>query len=241
MIRPHTAPWPGFWDIGLLPKAYGALLYQVMGLPLGIAAFTWVVTGFSLSLGLSVIGVGLVLGLGFVAASRALAVAQGSLVAFLSEVQAPAALVMPEGTGFWNRLGALLKDPASWGAQAYLLLRLPMGIAGFTVLVTLFSLSASSLVLGLLPWHQVTMGPDGITHFQTREWSLHWELGYEPVAALFLRHQALARFMSVAAGVFGFFSSLHVALALTRAEAWLASALLCRKSVPDRLPAPEPT
>ena len=55
----QASPAVGFFDVALTPRAYGALAYQVAGLPLGIAAFIWVTTGLSLSLGLSCIGVGL--------------------------------------------------------------------------------------------------------------------------------------------------------------------------------------
>ncbi len=219
-------PAAGFLEIALSPRAYGALAYQIVGLPLGIAAFTWVSVGLSLSLGLSVIGIGIVLGLAFLLASRAMAVGQGRLAAYIADREAPAALPIPEAQGFWLRLGELLKDPASWGAQAYLLLRLPLGILGFTLLITLLSLSLSALVLGLFPWHHLESAGNGLVTFQSHHGTMTWDLEMEPLVQAFIRHPGPARLTAAAVGFLGFLLTLHAARGLTRVEALLARALL---------------
>lgn len=218
----------GFFEVALNPRAYGALAYQIVGLPLGIAAFTWVVTGLSLSFGLSFIGIGLFLGLAYLAASRAMAVGQGRLAACIAAEAAPAALLMPTADGFWARLGALLKDPASWGAQAYLLLRMPLGIFGFAVLITLLSLSVSALFLGLFPWYRIESVGDGLVQFQSRHGSMTWDLGLDGCVQLFIHHPGPARLTTAAGGALGFLGTLHAALGLTRLEALLAKLLLQR-------------
>ncbi|HJV21618.1 MAG TPA: sensor domain-containing protein [Holophagaceae bacterium] len=217
---------PGFLETALEPRAYGALAYQIAGLPLGIAAFTWVVTGLSLSFGLAFIGIGLLLGLAYLLGSRALAVGQGRLAAAIAGIEGPGALFLPAAQGFWTRLGVLLKDPASWGAQAYLLLRLPLGIFGFTVLVTLLACSVTALFLGLYPWYQAQSAGDGLLHLQSRMGSADWDLGSEVLVQAFVRHPAPARLTTAALGFLGFLGTLHAALGLTRLEALLARALL---------------
>ena len=231
MTPTPTDPWPDFFEIALAPRAYGALLYQIAGLPLGIAAFTWVVTGLSLSLGLVVIGIGLVLGLAYLVSCRGLAVALGRLAAAIAGMPAPEALAMPEGPGFWSRLGALLSNPASWGAQASLLLRMPWGIAAFTLLVTLLSLSLAAVLAAILPWQQIQLGPDGLLHLSGHSWNLQGDLLFPPILEGLRNHPASTRLLSAAAGLFGFLATLHGALALTRAEAWLAWTLLRRRAV----------
>ncbi|HJV90624.1 MAG TPA: sensor domain-containing protein [Holophagaceae bacterium] len=217
---------PGFLEMALEPRAYAALAYQVAGLPLGIATFTWVTMGLSLSFGLAFIGIGLFLGLAYLMASRALAVGQGRLAAYLVDAEGPTALALPAVEGFWARLGALLKDPASWGAQAYLLLRLPLGIFGFTVLITLLAGSLATLFLGLYPWYEAHSGGAGMLHLRSRWGSVEWGLGSEVLVQAFLRHPASARLTAAALGFVGFLGTLHAALGLTRLEAFLARTLL---------------
>lgn len=224
-----SSPESGFLEIALNPRAYGALAYQIAGLPLGIAAFTWVSVGLTLSFGLSFIGIGLIFGMAYLIASRAMAMGQGRLASFISAGESPAALPMPAVEGFWARLGALLKDPASWGAQAYLLLRMPLGILGFTLLITLLSLSLSGLLLGLFPWYRMESAGDGLLTFQSRHGSMTWDLGMDALVKTFLRHPGPARLTAAALGFLGFLVTLHASLGLTRLEAALARVLLRRR------------
>jgi hypothetical protein len=226
-----TATDTGFLEIALSPRAYGALAYQIAGLPLGIATFTWVVTGLSLSFGLSFIGIGFLLGLAYLLASRAMAVGQGRLAAFISASEAPTALaLLPSTEGFWARLGALLKDPASWGAQAYLFLRMPLGILGFTLLITLLALSLAALFLGLFPWYRIESAGDGLVIFQSRYGSMTMDLGMDTLVQTFIRHPGPARLTTAALGFLGFLVTLHASLGLTRLEAALARVLLGKRS-----------
>ncbi len=227
MSQPEPAS--GFLDPALSPRAYGALLYQIAGLPLAIAAFTWVMVGVPLSLGLSFIGLGLLLGLAYLLATRGLAVAQGRLVAWLVDMEGPTAPPLPEAVGFWARLGALLKDPASWGAQAYLLLRMPLGVLGFTLVLTFLVLSLTALGLGLLPWHRAQLLGDGSLILSARTWSGTVDLGACPAMAWLVKHPGPTRLTAAALGFLGFLGTLHAALALTRAEAKAACALLRRR------------
>ncbi len=220
---------PGFLEVALAPRAYGALAYQIAGLPLGIATFAWVATGLSLSFGLAFIGIGLLLGLAYLLASRAMAVGQGRLAAYIAATEAPAALLVPPSEGFWARLGALLKDPASWGAQVYLLLRMPMGVLGFGLLISMLSLSIAALFLGLFPWYRVESYGDGLVHLQSRWGSMDWDLCFEPLVRGFIRHPGPARLTTAAVGFLGFLATLHVSLGLTRMEAAIARALLRRR------------
>ena len=226
MSRSESQPWPGLFEVALEPAAYGALLYQLLGLPLGIAAFTWVVLGLSLSLGLALLGIGLLLGLAYLLACRGLAVAEARLAARLVGQAEPTAPTLPLGSGFWARLGALLKDPASWGAQAFLLLRMPLGVAAFSALLTLLVLTTTSLAMGLLPWQSLEVGPGGWARFQAPGWHATFEPASLDLPEAFLRHPGAARLTAAVLGLLGFLGALHLAVALTRLEAWLGRLLL---------------
>ena len=71
---------PGFFEVLALPRAYTTLLYLLFSLATGILAFTFAVTGLSLSLGLAILIIGLPLTVAFLAGTRLLAVAEVHLL-----------------------------------------------------------------------------------------------------------------------------------------------------------------
>ena len=227
--RTRTTAWPGWLDIALEPRAYGALIYQLVGLPLGILGFTWLVTGLSLSLGLSIIGLGLLLGFGFVISVRGLALAEGHLVWNLSGMPSTEMPLIPEGNGFWGRFRALLVDPATWLSQVYLLLRLPMGILGFTLLICLITLSSACILAAGLHWASTQVGADGLAHVQAFGSTFTFDPGDVELPASLFGMGAFGRVTAVAVGLLGLLGSLHLALALTWMDGCLAKALLSRK------------
>src|SRR5207302_1270017 len=79
-VRPATDPWQRIFGVFLDPRAYGSLLYMFLSLATGILYFTWAVTGLSLSVGLSVLIVGLPFFLFFLASIRLFALLEGRLV-----------------------------------------------------------------------------------------------------------------------------------------------------------------
>ncbi len=115
-------------------RAPRALAFLVAGIPLGIAWFVLLVTGWSLGLGLliTLLGIPVLLVLG-VAVRGAAALERMLADALLGTRLAGGARPVWTGNPFrslWN----WLTDPASWREQAYLLLRfvvgLPLGIRG---------------------------------------------------------------------------------------------------------------
>jgi len=153
------APWPSFFGILAEPRAYGALFYLFSALITGIFYFTWVVTGLSLSLSLLFLVVGFPLLVLVLGSFRALAHVEGRLVEGLLGIRMPRRPpVLPKGKGFWERLGQLFTEAATWRAAAYLLLHMALGITYFTLLLTLLVICAAFLVIplafygGLVSW-----------------------------------------------------------------------------------------
>lgn len=227
----HGKPiaWPGWLDIALEPRAYGAVIYQLISLPLGIACFTWLVVGLSLSLGLAVLGIGLLLGFGLIISVRGLALAQGRIAWGLAGLPTVDLPLLPLGTGFWDRFRALLSDPATWLSQIYLLLRLPLGILGFTSLICLISLSSASILVAGLQWASTNVGPDGLAHLQAFGSTLTFDPGDVDLPPFLFQMRSFGRITAVAIGVFGLVGSLHLALALTWLDGRLAKLLLSPK------------
>lgn len=225
----QSIAWPGWLDIALEPRAYGAVIYQLIGLPMGIACFTWLVVGLSLSLGLAVLGIGLLLGFGLIISVRALALAQGRIVWGLAGMSGVDLPLLPKGSGFWDRFRSLLSDPATWLSQLYLLLRLPMGILGFTLLICVISLSSASILAAGLQWASTNVGPDGLAHLQAFGSTLTFDPGDVELPTFLFQMKSFGRVMAVAIGIFGLVGSLHLALALTWLDGRLARLLLSPK------------
>ena len=208
-------PWPTVFGIFANPKAYTSLLYLLLSLPVGIFAFTWVVTGLSLSLGLLVLLVGLPLLVFFLGSFRALGLAEGRLVEALLDVRMPRRPpLLPGGRRWTERLGNLFKDGFTWTSLLYLLLRMPLGILYFTIGVTAFSLSFAFLAM---PLARIPAALDG----ELCVFGQVYGPGCPPPMWMLLGLSCL--------GCLGLTASLHLALALGRLQGWLARMLLVKR------------
>lgn len=227
--KTQSLPWPGWLEIAVEPRAYGAVIYQLLGLPIGIIGFTWWSTGLSLSLGLAVLGVGLLLGFGLLISVRAMAIAQGRMAWGLTGMPSIDLPVLPEGSGFWDRFKNLLAERTTWLSQLYVLLRLPMGILGFTLIICLIVLSASCILAAGLQWASLNVGPEGLAHLQAFGTALSFDPGEVELPSFLLNMHSFGRVTAVATGLLGLLGTLHLALALTWLDGHLATALLSRK------------
>jgi hypothetical protein len=151
-------------------ETYLHLLYLGLAFPLGMVYFVVLVTGFSVSVPLSILIVGIPLlvatllivrGLGFI--ERLLA---NSLLN--AEIAAPT-YPFRDGSVF-SRLRALIVNRRTWTECGYLLLKFPVGVGLFVFLVTALSMSLTFLAtpmfydepgrrVGLFPGDPVTLSP----------------------------------------------------------------------------------
>ncbi len=139
----HTA-LGRFFGIAADPRAYSAVFYMLLSLATGIFYFTWAVTGLSLSLGLSVLIIGLPFIVLFFGSVRVLSIVEGRIVeVMLGERMPRRPLYAERGKPMLARIGAMFTDPRSWSTILYMLLMLPLGIIYFTLTVTLLSVSLS--------------------------------------------------------------------------------------------------
>lgn len=139
-----------FFAVGSDPHAYSALFYMLLSLATGIVYFTWTVTGLSLSLGLSIIIVGVLFAVMFVGTVRVLSLVEGRLVEVMLGERMPrrpvyAARDMP----VLKRIARMFTDPRTWSTLFYFVLMLPLGIIYFTAAVTGIALSLSFILLPL--------------------------------------------------------------------------------------------
>ena len=140
---------PGFELPRRLGHAFSGLAYIAISVVLGALSAVAVV---ALALGalLSLVGIGLPLLLGAVAACRRLAEVDRRVANRLVSAHI-AALPPPQryGGGPWQRARATLSDRQLWGVVALTVLKLPVALAMLAAGVGLLALTAGLLVLGI--------------------------------------------------------------------------------------------
>jgi uncharacterized membrane protein len=154
MTTPRRIPKSGigaFFGVFLDPRAYTSLFFMLLSLATGTIYFTFAVTGLSLSAGLAVLIVGIPFFLAFMALTRVVSLAEGRLIEAMTGERMPRRPVhLNKATGFWSRIGNMLKDPRTWTTLAYLLLMLPLGIVYFVIAVVGLSVSLAFIFAPLV-------------------------------------------------------------------------------------------
>jgi Putative sensor len=120
-------------------RGWTAVTHHLLGLPLGIAYVTWLVTGLTAGLGLAITLVGIPLLTLVLATVRPLLAGERALSNALLGTELPRAGLAPRGEGWVGRLKAYWTDSATWRGIAYLLARLPAGTLAFAAVVAAYS------------------------------------------------------------------------------------------------------
>lgn len=199
-------PWPSFLGILREPRAYAGLVYLLFCPFLGLAYATWILTGLGLALGLLVLLVGFPLLLGLLLSVRALGRLEARLVTVLLGVPVPCrAPLLPQGRGWWQRLGRLFREPSTWKSLLYLLIQAIPGSLCAALLTGALTLAFTLLALPFL------------SHLGTGLVSLD---GYTFDPALW------QRLLAGTLGALGLVGCFHLAWALGRLYGRFARALL---------------
>ncbi|OHC39592.1 sensor domain-containing protein [Rhodanobacter soli] len=133
-----------FFGVAADPRTYGALFYMLLSLATGIFYFTWAVAGLSLSVGLSVLIIGLPFIVLFFGSVRVLSLVEGRIVEAMLGMRMPRRPVYPtQDMGLMKRIGSMFTDVHTWTTLCYMWLMLPLGIVYFTLAVTLLSVSVA--------------------------------------------------------------------------------------------------
>jgi len=207
-------PLRRFFGVFSDSRAYLSLFYMLLTLVTGIIYFTVVVTGLSLSAGLAVLIIGFPFFLAFIGIARVLALGEGRLLEAITGERMPRRPVHPGArTGFWARVGEMLKDPRTWTTLAYLLLMLPVGIFYFVVAITGISIGVALIA-----------GP-----FLVVAQHLGWDInnGVSVMQPEFLAAPLAAPF-TIALGVLILTVLMHAARGIGRVQVALARALLVK-------------
>ena len=154
----NKSPGLGIFGVATHRQTYFNIAYLLLGLPLGTFYFVFLITGISVGFGLLVIGVGVPILMLVLAGSWVLCQFERVLaVGLLNEDIPPMARTEASGQGetgepslssgerlfigAWRRLKAHLTNRLTWTGMFYLFLRFPVGIASFTIAMTLISVT----------------------------------------------------------------------------------------------------
>ncbi len=131
-------------------RTYANLLYLLLAFPLGLFYFVFLTVGFSLGLGLLIVWVGLlVLALAFAGVWGFAAFERQLAISLLGAEVPPMAPTAAPGRGVGQQIGDFLANPVTWKGMLFLFLKMPLGIATFTLLVTFLALSLPLLAAPL--------------------------------------------------------------------------------------------
>jgi len=127
-------------------RTYTNALFLALAFPLGLAYFIFLVVGFALGLGLSIIWIGLpILALVFLGSWVLAAFERQMAILLLGAPIPPRAAALPAQTPLpvFRRIGEFFGSPVTWKGIAYLIVKFPLGIVSFVSLVTLTASSAA--------------------------------------------------------------------------------------------------
>jgi signal transduction histidine kinase len=140
----------GFFAPLIRAGTYRTLAYLLLGLPLGIFYFTFLVTAVSVGAGLVVVWVGVPILLGSVIAWRGMGRFERTLAVSMVGAEVAAPPPVDPGLNWWQTARAVLADSYTYRSFLWLIIRFPLGIAGFVVSVVALSTSAALLATPIL-------------------------------------------------------------------------------------------
>ncbi len=131
-------------------QSYLNMIYLLTSFPLGVFYFIFLVSGLSLGISLVIIWVGIPILVMVGIALWAFANFERSItIHFLKEDLPSLSIPTKDGTDLWARIKNHLANPITWKSILYLSLKFPLGIASFTILATLISLTLAFLTMPL--------------------------------------------------------------------------------------------
>jgi Putative sensor len=151
------------WHVALRPlttaRGWTTLTHHLLGLPLGIVYFTWLVTGLATGLGLAVTIIGIPILTLVLATVRPLQEGERAMANALLGSDIPAAALAPQGEGLWGRFKAYWTDSRTWRGVGYLLARFPVGTFTFSVAVAAYGTALWLIAAPLLaPLNTIDFG-----------------------------------------------------------------------------------
>ncbi len=140
-----------FFRVARDTQSYRNMLYLLLSFPLGLCYFVFLVVGIALGVGTLIIGIGVPILLFTVAVWWQLAQFERRMAMRWLGIAIPP-LTYPSSTRMtlWQRAQSRLTNAMTWKTLTYLLVKFPLGIFSFVVTITLFAITLSITILGLV-------------------------------------------------------------------------------------------
>ena len=204
----------------------GVVTYHFLAFPLGLIYFILAIVGLSVGLGTLVIWIGIPLLFVTAAFLHGIAAFERGLVASLLKTELPHVENEPLQGSFMRRFGRMITDPLTWSSLFYTIIKLPMGIISFVLLVTLpvvsFVLTALPLAYLLNLWIDIILHANGVeSHSMLVPYFIEIHYTFEP--DMFLRC-----FLLVPIGLLLWVVTGLVLRAFANVQKELVASLLCR-------------
>ncbi|MEO6891981.1 MAG: sensor domain-containing protein [Ktedonobacteraceae bacterium] len=141
------------------------MLYLFLSFPLGLIYFILLVVGLSVGVGTVILWIGIPMLLLTLAGIQAMAAMERDLAGHLLHVSIPRPLPRTDAQrGFRGWARKTLRDPLTWKGLLYVLIKFPLGIISFCLVVTLLT---TTLALVLEPLaYLLNVSIDGLLHSQ---------------------------------------------------------------------------
>ncbi len=206
-----------FFGVAADARTYGSLFYMLLSLATGIFYFTFVSTGLSLSIGVSVLIIGIPFFVLFLGMTRLLSLVEGRIVETMLGTRMPRRpLYSDRSIGWMARIKDMFTDVRTWSTILYLFIMLPLGIVYFTLAVTGLSVALAFIAAPLL----YLFAGMGWLHRGVSIEGLQFGLASLP--------PAIALPLLFVAGVVLLFAMLHLARGLGQVHGAIAKSLLVR-------------
>ena len=129
------------------PQSYARAFYSLIAFPLGTLYFVFLAVGLSLGLGLVLLWIGFLVLAFVLVASWGLAAFERQQAIFLLDADiAPMRDTTEAHEDFGQHLKSYLTNPVTWKAPIFLLLKFPLGVFSFVVMLTSTCVSGALLL-----------------------------------------------------------------------------------------------
>jgi signal transduction histidine kinase len=134
-------------------RTWKETLHLLLNMPIGIATFTIIVTGFATGFGLLITLVGVPILIAMLYVSRAMGWFERGRAKVLLDTDVPSPYrSAPPADRWWRPIVSKVTDPATWTEIVSHLLLMPIGVVTFSLALAFWTLGLSALFLPAYAW-----------------------------------------------------------------------------------------
>lgn len=145
--RSFRSPLAAILGVVVEPRSYARAFYSLIAFPLGTLYFVFLVVGLSLGVGLVLLWIGFLILAFVLVAAWGLSAFERRQAIWLLDADVPTMRRQAEGErDLWEVIRVFVSNPVTWKGPLFLLIKFPLGIFSFVVMLTSFCLGLSLLL-----------------------------------------------------------------------------------------------